>query len=81
MAGTPEGGKLTAETVKELYGEDYYRIIGSKGGKRSRNGGFGSEKVGDDGLTGKERASIVGSTGGRLSKRGPAAKKEVKPNA
>lgn len=74
MAGTHDGGKQTADTVKELYGPDYYRKIGAIGGKNSRNGGFGSEKVGADGLTGKERAIIAGSTGGTISKRGPATK-------
>lgn len=39
-------------------------------------GGFASMKVGDDGLTGFERARIAGEKGGRISKRGPAKRKE-----
>ena len=34
-----------------------------------RTGGFASEKVGKDGLTGKQRAEIAGAKGGRKSKR------------
>lgn len=81
MAGNQEGGKQAADTNKELYGPNYYREIGAIGGRNSRNGGFGSDKVGEDGLTGKERAVIAGSTGGRLSKRGPAPKKDEDKDA
>lgn len=59
-----------AETNKSKYGKDFYAKIGAKGGKVSSNGGFGSDKVGADGLTGKQRASLVGSLGGAISKRG-----------
>lgn len=64
MAGTVSGGKLAEQTNKERYGEDYYRGIGQLGGRKSRNGGFGSNVVGKDGLTGRERAIVVGSKGG-----------------
>lgn len=63
MAGTVSGGKLAEETNKKRYGKDYYRDIGQIGGKKSRNGGFGSQVVGKDGLTGRERARIVGAKG------------------
>ena len=69
MAGTTAGGKKAAKKNKELYGEDFYGVIGSKGGKLGRTGGFASDKVGADGLTGKERAKIAGSKGGIISKR------------
>lgn len=72
MSGTKEGAKKSSETIKKKYGNDWYKIQGAKGGKKSRNGGFASSKVGEDGLTGKERASVAGAKGGRLSKRGPA---------
>lgn len=72
MSGTKECAKKSAETTKKKYGNDWYKIQGAKGGKKSRNGGFASSKVGEDGLTGKERASVAGAKGGRLSKRGPA---------
>lgn len=71
---TKAGGAKVAATTKRKYGEDYYKLIGSKGGKASNNGGFASEKVGTDGLTGKERASKVGIAGGRVSRRLKGAK-------
>lgn len=70
MAGTREGGKKAAETNKKRYGHNFYRLLGEEGGKIGRNGGFASEKVGSDGLTGKERAKLVGSIGGKASRRG-----------
>lgn len=36
---------------------------GTHGGKRHGKGGFGSRKVGKDGLTGPERARIAGTKG------------------
>lgn len=72
MAGNRIGGLKCAARNKELYGEDFYARIGKMGGYKGHTGGFGSDKVGRDGLTGKERAKIVGAKGGRASKRGPA---------
>jgi hypothetical protein len=69
MAGTKEGGKNAAKTNKEKYGEDFYSKIGSKGGSNGHTGGFASNVVGQDGLTGKERAIKVGAIGGTISKR------------
>jgi hypothetical protein len=63
MAGTKIGGIKAAETNKKRYGEDFYRKIGAEGGKKSRGGGFASEKVGKDGLTGRERAKVAGAKG------------------
>ncbi len=40
MAGTKTGGLLAAQTNKKRYGSEFYREIGRKGGKISRNGGF-----------------------------------------
>lgn len=71
------GGLKTAATVRALYGDDFYQNIGRRGGSRSTpNGGFGSTKVGKDGLTGRERARRAGRIGGLKSKRGPAKKKK-----
>lgn len=39
---------------------DHMVAMGKKGGKLSKTGGFASDKVGADGLTGRERASIGG---------------------
>lgn len=72
MAGTKSGGRRAAATNKEKYGKDFYAEIGRKGGRNGHKGGFASEAVGKDGLTGAQRAKIAGAIGGRKSKRGPA---------
>lgn len=69
MAGNKEGGKKTAQRIKELYGDDFYSRMGKVGGSKGRTGGFASEKIGPDGLTGRQRASLAGSIGGQTSKR------------
>ncbi len=69
MTGNIKGGKKASRTNKERYGKDFYKKIGSLGGKLSRNCGFASQKVGPDGLTGAERAKIAGKIGGSVSKR------------
>lgn len=74
MAGTIQGGKSAAATNKAKYGSDFYAMIGAKGGKKGKTGGFASDKKGDDGLTGRERARIAGSKGGRISRRSKTSK-------
>lgn len=69
MSGSTEGGKRAATTNKAKYGEDFYSLIGTKGGKLGKTGGFASQEIGPDGLTGLERARKVGILGGRKSKR------------
>jgi len=69
MAGTISGGKQAAATNKQKYGKDFYSKIGKLGGSNGRTGGFGSDKVGKDGMTGKQRASYYGAIGGRNSQR------------
>jgi hypothetical protein len=69
MAGTKAGGKAAASTNKTKYGSDFYARIGAKGGSLGRSGGFASDKKGDDGLTGRQRAAIAGAAGGRISRR------------
>lgn len=76
MSGTVKGGKKASITNKQKHGEDFYKRIGRKGGKKSCNGGFASSKVGLDGLTGLERAKIAGKKGGLRSKRGKSKKVE-----
>ena len=78
MSGTVKGGKKASITNKQKHGEDFYKRIGRKGGKKSCNGGFGSNKVGRDGLTGIERAKLAGRKGGLRSKRGKSRKVEEK---
>lgn len=69
MSGTVAGGKKAAATNIAKHGAGFYAKIGAKGGAASRLGGFASDRVGDDGLTGRERARIVGAKGGRISRR------------
>lgn len=70
MSGTTEGGLKAAKTNRKLHGKNFYAEIGRKGGQNGHTGGFASEKIGDDGLTGFERARIAGAKGGHLSRRG-----------
>lgn len=70
MSGTREGGIKTAKTNYKRHGKDFYKKIGQKGGSHSTPGGFGTEKVGRDGLTGPERSKMAGAKGGRRSRRG-----------
>lgn len=72
MVGTLAGGRKAAATNKAKYGENFYANIGKKGGANSRTGGFASQSIGKDGLTGPERAKIAGAKGGSISRRGPA---------
>lgn len=73
MAGTRAGG-LKAKAKNLANNPNFYSEIGAIGGKLSVGGGFASEVVGDDGLTGQQRAKIAGAKGGRISRRGPAKK-------
>lgn len=40
MAGTSDGGKKAADTIKKKLGKDHYRKLGAMGGKVGRTGGF-----------------------------------------
>lgn len=78
LAGTKQGGKKTATTNIARHGKDFYSKIGKKGGASGNTGGFASDVVGKDGLTGRERASRAGRIGGLKSKRN--RKKEIEEN-
>lgn len=69
MAGSKAGGAKAAATNKARYGEDFYSRLGKKGGQNGHTGGFASHEVGDDGLTGFQRAHVAGKKGGHISKR------------
>lgn len=69
MAGTKLGGQKAALKNKQLHGKDFYARIGAMGGEKGTTGGFASDVVGADGLTGRERARIKGAEGGRISRR------------
>lgn len=67
MAGNIIGGKKCAETNKKLYGDDFYRRIGAKGGQKTGLKGFAINR---------ELAKEAGRKGGQISRRGPAKPKE-----
>ncbi len=69
MAGTVEGNKKVAKTIKQRYGADFYAQIGAKGGRKSDNGGFASKKVDKDGLNGSQRATVAGRKGGHTPRK------------
>lgn len=69
MAGTVIGGKKTAKTNKEKHGADFYKRIGSSGGKKKVPKGFAMST---------ERARAAGRKGGKKSRRGPAKPKAEK---
>jgi general stress protein YciG len=60
MAGTKLGGFKAAATNKQRYGLSFYENIGRQGGKKSRGGGF---------ATNRELAVEAGRRGGRASRR------------
>lgn len=76
MAGTRSGGLKAKATNLKIHGEDFYRRIGAIGGRNGSSGGFASDVVGKDGLTGPERARIAGKKGGAISRRGPVKRDE-----
>ena len=65
MAGTKIGGIKASIRNKERHGEDFYKIIGAKGGKKGHTGGFASNPA---------LARLAGKKGGKISKRGKAIK-------
>lgn len=68
MAGTKAGGAKAAATNKAKYGNNFYAMIGRKGGKNGTTGGFAANR---------ELAREAGRKGGRISRRGPAKKSIV----
>lgn len=65
MSGTKVGGQRAARTNKERHGSDFYKRIGSMGGKNGHTGGFASNH---------ELAKTAGAKGGAISKRGKTKK-------
>lgn len=65
MAGNHLGGIKTAKTIKEKYGNDWYKRIGAIGGHNGHTGGFASNPA---------LARLAGKKGGKISKRGKAIK-------
>lgn len=81
MSGTKEGGAKAAATNKARHGDGFYARIGAMGGRNGTTGGFASDVIGKDGLTGRERAKIAGAKGGSISRRGSAKKSSGKSSA
>ena len=67
MAGTYAGAIKARDANYEKHGKDFYKKIGSKGGKKGHTGGF---------FANRELAKKAGQKGGRISKRGKAVKNE-----
>ena len=65
MAGTKAGGAKCRDTNLRKYGADYYKRIGSEGGKWCGPKGFALDP---------ERARNAGRKAGLISKRGKAKK-------
>lgn len=63
MAGTVEGGLKAAAHNKKIYGEDFYKKIGAKGGASGTTGGFYYSKVNN-----LDIHITAGAKGGRNSK-------------
>lgn len=61
MAQTKVGAKKAVFSVRERLGQDWYSVIGAKGGKASGTGGFYADRT---------VAVRAGAKGGKLSKRG-----------
>ena len=60
MSGTKIGGQKAAKKNRELYGDNFYRMIGSKGGQNGHTGGFAANPA---------LARVAGAKGGRISRR------------
>ena len=60
MAGTVAGGKAAARTNRLKHGKDFYKRIGSIGGKNGHTGGF---------FANRELARTAGAKGGRISRK------------
>lgn len=65
MAGTLEGGRKAAKTIKERHGKGFYANIGRKGGSKPHPETRPFTKN-------PELARAAGAIGGKISRRGPA---------
>jgi general stress protein YciG len=60
MAQTKAGAKKAVFSIRDKYGDDFYKIIGAKGGKKTGNKGFALNR---------ELAREAGRKGGIASSR------------
>lgn len=68
MSGTKSGGKAASKTIKQLYGDSFYKRIGAKGGKNGSTGGFHVTKGYP--ITHPAHPSNAGRKGGIISRKG-----------
>jgi len=68
VTGTRAGG-LKAAIKNKQNNPNHYTMIGRLGGVKSANGGFASNVIGKDGLTGRQRATTAGSKGGKSKRK------------
>lgn len=68
MSGTKAGGVAAAATNKRLYGDDWYKRLGAKGGRNGHTGGFAANP---------ELARIAGKKGGTISRRRAATGEDI----
>lgn len=68
MAGTKAGGLKAAATNKKKHGENFYSVIGAKGGHNSHTGGFAANR---------ELARIAGAKGGKISRHGLSRRNKI----
>lgn len=67
MSGTKEGGLKAKLTNLRIHGDNFYAMIGSRGGKACVEKGFSMNPA---------LAREAGRRGGKISKRGKAKKRE-----
>ena len=67
MAGTVIGGQRAAESNKQKHGSDFYKMIGSKGGRKGKADGV------IKGFAVSGKAVEAGRKGGTISRRKPNA--------
>lgn len=60
MSGTKIGGIKASLTNRHRYGDDFYKMIGQRGGRNGHTGGFAANP---------ELAKIAGRKGGMISRR------------
>lgn len=71
MAGTKSGGKLAAKTNRRIHGADFYKRIGSMGGKKGKTGGFYALVCNGCSWSQNQhrKAECAGAKGGTISRR------------
>ena len=68
MSGTREGGLKAAATNRAKYGDNFYAVMGAKGGVNGHTGGFASNR---------ELARQAGIKGGKAGKRGASVQRKL----